>query len=115
MTGSTLFLNNQQFSDFSFSPLDNFGNGSYILIEAGNIQGSLGSNLQGSISGLPASLSISGNNLVLNVVPEPSTIVLFCVGAISLLTYYWRLKIHQRIETADSRRACICLPGRHLA
>jgi autotransporter-associated beta strand protein len=85
MTGSTLFLNTQQFSDFTFNPLNDFGIGTYVLIDAGSIQGSLGTNFSGTIGGLPASLSTLGNDLVLTVVPEPATIGLLATGFLCIL------------------------------
>jgi hypothetical protein len=84
MTGSTLFLNYQQFTDLTFNPIDNFGIGTYVLIDAGNIQGSLGTDVSGTLAGLPATLSISGNDLILTVVPEPSCIVLLGAGFLCL-------------------------------
>jgi autotransporter-associated beta strand protein len=90
MTGSTLYLNNQQFSDFVFTPLGGFGAGTYILIDAGGIQGNLGNSLSGNIGGLPASLSTSGNDLVLNVVPEPSIWILLATAGLALFAYVRR-------------------------
>ena len=76
MLSGNLTFNGQQFSDFNFTWSANFAPGSYTLIGAGSISG-LGSNLSGTIDGLPASLSLQGNDLlVLNVVPEPSTLAL---------------------------------------
>jgi autotransporter-associated beta strand protein len=84
MTGSTLYLNAQQFSDFVFTPLGGFGAGTYVLIDAGGIQGSLGDDLSGNIGGLSASLSTSGNDLMLNVVPEPSIWLLLATAGLAL-------------------------------
>ena len=70
----TLLLNGQQFSDFDFTPLANFAPGTYSLIDAGAIDGSLGSGTSGVIDGLPASLAVQGDNLTLTVVPEPGTL-----------------------------------------
>ena len=50
-------LNGQQFSDFNFTPLAVFGPGSYDLIDAGSISGSLGANTSGTIDGYPATLA----------------------------------------------------------
>jgi autotransporter-associated beta strand protein len=85
MPAGTLLLNGQQFSDFSFTPLSRFGPGAFTLIDAGSISGSLGLNTSGTIDGLPATLAIQGDNLVLTVVPEPGTLGLLVVGAIVAL------------------------------
>ena len=74
MPTGVLSLNGQQFSDFNFTWTSNFGRGNYDLIDFGSSSGSLGSNRSGTIDGLPASLAVSGNELVLSVVPEPSTL-----------------------------------------
>ena len=42
------------------------------------------------IDGYPATLAVQDNNLVLNVVPEPSTLVLLTAGTLGLLGYGWR-------------------------
>jgi ABC-type Na+ efflux pump permease subunit len=54
--------------------------------------GTLGADISGSIAGYSATLAISGNDLVLNVVPEPSTIALLGVAVIGLLGYGLRIK-----------------------
>ncbi len=74
MPVGALTLSGQQFSDFNFTALSGFGPGAYTLIDAGSISGSLGANTGGMIDGLTASLAISGNDLVLTVVPEPTTL-----------------------------------------
>ena len=85
MTGSTLYLTGQQFADFNFSTLDNFGyQGTYVLINAQNISGTLGANVTGSIAGRDASLAISGGQLLLDVVPEPSAWVLWATAGLAL-------------------------------
>ena len=87
MPGEILVLGGQQFSDFAFAHASGFGPGTYTLINAGQIEGSLGSGTSGVIGGLPATLAISGqgHDLVLNVVPEPSTLLLLAVGALGVL------------------------------
>ena len=89
----TLTFNGQGFSNFGFTWTGGFGPGTYTLVNAESISG-LGSNLSGSIDGLPATLSVhgSGNNqdLVLNVTPEPSTFAMLAAGAIGLVGYGWR-------------------------
>ena len=87
MLSETLTLSGQQFADFNFSPEDGFGEGTYTLINATSIQGSLGSNLTGTIGGRTAWLSTSGGNLVLTVVPEPSTLILVGIATIGLIGF----------------------------
>ena len=82
MRSGLLKLNGQQFSDFDFTPLSGFGVGTYTLIEAGSISGKLGNDTAGTIENLPAYLSVSGNDLVLNVVPEPGTAMLLAVSGL---------------------------------
>ncbi len=86
----SLTLNSQQFSDFNCTPSANFGRGSYPLIAFGSMSGSLGSNTSGTIDGLPATLAVQGNDLVVNVVPEPSTLALFAAGVLGLVGWAWR-------------------------
>ncbi len=89
MPAGLLTLDDQQFSDFNFTYLAGFGRGTYTLINAGSISGSLGANTTGIIDGYPATLAVQGNNLVL-IVPEPSALALLAAGALSLLGYRWR-------------------------
>jgi endo-1,4-beta-xylanase len=92
MPTGQLILSGQQFTDFNFTPLAGFGRGVYTLIDAGSISGGLGADKGGSIDGLPATLAVQGNNLVVNVVPEPATAALFGVGALVMIVQYWRRK-----------------------
>ncbi|MGA2035208.1 MAG: autotransporter-associated beta strand repeat-containing protein [Thermoguttaceae bacterium] len=87
MSSQTLLLDGQQFADFNFTPLAGFGRGMYTLIDAGNSQGSLGDDLGGTIDDFPAMLVWSGNNLSLNVTPEPSTLALLGAGALAFLVF----------------------------
>jgi autotransporter-associated beta strand protein len=96
MENSTLSLNGQQFADFAFHAMDGFGQGTYLLVDAALIQGGLGANCSGMIGGLPAALFISGNDLVLTVVPEPSAISLLGIGVASLFAYTWRRRRQAR-------------------
>ncbi len=83
MPAGALSFNGQQFSDFNFTALAGFGPGAFTLIDAGSINGSLGANTSGMIDGLPATLAISGNDLVLTVVPEPALRFRFLFSACS--------------------------------
>ncbi len=80
MPSGMLALNGQQFSDFNFTALGGFGDGDYTLIDAGSTSGSLGAITCGTIDGQTATLAVQGGNLVLTVVPEPSS------GALLLAT-----------------------------
>jgi fibronectin-binding autotransporter adhesin len=91
MSASNLSLNGQQFSDFSFTALTGFGPGVYTLIDAGSISGTgLGGTVTGQINGLDATLMVSDNDLVLNVVPEPGTLALLAMAGLALLGYVGR-------------------------
>lgn len=93
MASSTLYLNGQDFSDFTFTQLSGFGEGTYTLIDAGTISGRLSrSNLSGIIGDYWATLSVVGNDLLLKTtaVPEPNTFALLAAGLFALLAYAWR-------------------------
>jgi autotransporter-associated beta strand protein len=95
MTGltSTLYLDGQEFSDFGFTAVEGFGKGTYRLIDAGAISGSLSlTNRAGIVNGCPAFLAISGTDLVLTVVPEPSTLLLLTASLLGLLALIRRQK-----------------------
>ena len=92
----SLTFTGQQFSNFGFTWSAGFGPGTYMLVNAESISG-LGSNLSGTIDGLPATLSVSNNNLMLTVVPEPGTLALFGVGVGCLVgAGYVRRDSHRR-------------------
>ncbi len=90
MPSGSLALNYQLFSDFNFTPLANFAPGEYTLIDAGSISGSLGASSSGTIDGYSATLAIQDNNLVLNVVPEPSTLAMLAGVIAGLMVYIER-------------------------
>ena len=72
-----------ELNDFGFSNSGGFGAGTFTLFYGSTpIVGSLGSNVSGTVLGLNATLSKAdgGNDLVLVVVPEPATAMLFLVG-----------------------------------
>ena len=80
VTAGALTLGGQKFSDFSFNTLAGFDVGTYTLFQTATpILGSLdanAANLTGTVgsSGLTGTLAISGNNLVLTVIPEPGSL-----------------------------------------
>lgn len=72
------------FSDFAFTTQSGFAPGEYMLVAtADGISGSLGVT-EGLVGGYESSLEISGNNLILTVVPEPQAIALI-LGSAGLL------------------------------
>ena len=85
-----LALNGQQFTDFNFTWTTNFGPGLYNLIDFASSSGSLGTNTSGTVDGYPATLAVQGNDLVLNVVPEPSTVILLGAAVLALIGWVWR-------------------------
>ena len=85
MPTGELILSGQPFSAFDFTPSANFEPGIYPLIDAESISGNLGTHTSGTIDGYPATLTVSNNNLVLTVTPEPSTVVLLAAGTLGLL------------------------------
>ena len=101
MPNGLLALNGQQISNFSFTPQPGFGPGNYYLVLAGSISGSLGPSTSGTVGGYPATLAVQGDNLVLNVTPEPSTLVLLAAAAIGLAGYAWQRR----------RKRCSSLAG----
>ena len=74
-------------NDFTFSDSGGFNEGIYNLISgASSYSGTLDSgNLTGTVLGKDGTLSMSGNNLILTVVPEPSAALLGSLGVLALL------------------------------
>ncbi len=104
MPSGSLTFSGQQFSNFGFTWSAGFGPGTYTLVNAKSISG-LGSNLSGSIDGLPASLSVSNNDLLLTVVPEPSTSALFGAGVVGLIGWVWQKRSRNSRVTCQRRVA----------
>jgi len=81
------------FGDFSFTADAGFAPGVYTLIETSTvnaISGVLGSNLTGTVGSYTATLSVGLNesgyqDIILTVVPEPSTVYMMIFGGILLL------------------------------
>jgi autotransporter-associated beta strand protein len=74
-------------SDFTFINSGGFGIGTYTLIHgASSFSGSLDStDLTGSVLGFDSILGMSGNHLVLTVIPEPRALLLGAAGLLALL------------------------------
>ena len=90
ISSGSLALNGQRFSDFNFTWSGNFAPGIYPLIGFASSSGSLGANTSGTIDGYPATLAVQGNDVVVNVVPEPLTLALLGAVVVGLLGYAWR-------------------------
>ncbi len=75
-----------QFSSFDFTTTANFQQGTYYLIEANSsLSGTLGAGTSGTIGDYPATISVSGSNMMLTVVPEPGTLALLAAGVACLV------------------------------
>jgi hypothetical protein len=88
LTGGALKIGtaNLSFADFDFNAIAGFGAGNYTLFQTTTaIDGSLSDSNSGTINGLSSSLSISGTNLILTAVPEPSTWALIACSLATLV------------------------------
>lgn len=82
------------FADFEFSLDTGFGDGTYALFNSTGITGTLDAgDLSGMLDGKQSDLSISGNSILLTVVPEPSTMALLGLAIAALsFTRRWPRK-----------------------
>jgi hypothetical protein len=121
MPSNLLSLNGQQFTGFHFTTEAGFKPGVYTLIAANSVSGTLGTNTSGTIDGYSATLAVQGNDLVVNVAPEPSTLALLAAGALGLLGYGWRrrraartakLAAHDQAEPQDDGPVVLPFPAR---
>jgi autotransporter-associated beta strand protein len=90
LTGGTLNVGTLDASDFLFATQGGFSNGTYILFDSASpITGSIGSAVYDFGLGVTGTLSISGvtNDVLLTVVPEPSTF-LFLLGSVIALAIF---------------------------
>jgi autotransporter-associated beta strand protein len=89
LTSGTLKLTSIDIGAFNFTPLAGFGPGTYTLFDTSNlIVGDFaGANLSGTVGGYSASLAFinGGQDLVLMVVPEPSSALLAVTGGLLAL------------------------------
>ncbi|MEI9894812.1 MAG: hypothetical protein WDN28_13220 [Chthoniobacter sp.] len=70
-----------EFNDFAFDVTSAFPSGgggfTYTLFHSNSaIAGSLGANFSGKINGIDASIAIQGDDIVLQVVPEPNALAM---------------------------------------
>lgn len=81
-----------ELSDFTFNILAGFGQGTYTLFDTVGFTGTV-DGATGTVGGLSAFLSTSGNDVLLTVVPEPGTILyLLVAGLIGSLLLRRRLR-----------------------
>lgn len=82
--GADLVIGTLNFSDFTFVDGDGFGVGIYTLLGGWDVlDGQLG-DVSGQIAGLDSTLFIEGNNLNLQVIPEPGAMALL-FGIVGLI------------------------------
>ena len=88
-------------NDFAFSDAGGFSQGTYVLFNTtAPIVGTLGANLSGPVLGYDATLAFAngGDQLVLNVVPEPGALTAF-FGGVGMLLGLQRVRRGARATT----------------
>lgn len=88
ITGTLDIGTGLQLSDFNFADAGGFDLGTYVLYDSRTpIIGTLGANISGTVLGFQATLEFAdgGNDLVLNVVPEPGSAATLSGGLGGLL------------------------------
>jgi len=86
VTGQLTLAANLNLADFTFTTGPTFGAGEYTLFQTTGITGAgTVDTTPGMVGGAPVNLDTSGSNIVLNVVPEPATLVLLALGGLGLL------------------------------
>ncbi len=85
VTGTLNIGGSLDFNDFNFAQLSAFTSpGQFTLFHSDHaITGSLGANFIGNINGLAANIAISGDDVVLQVVPEPNALTMLA-GSLGL-------------------------------
>jgi fibronectin-binding autotransporter adhesin len=71
-----------EFGDFAFSNLGGLSETDYVLFDGGApLVGTLGASTSGAIGAFLGELQISGDDLILHVVPEPGSVALLVFGS----------------------------------
>jgi autotransporter-associated beta strand protein len=94
LTSGTLDIDTLNFDEFSFLPQAGFGLGIYTPFDADSPIDGYINEANGRIGGIPASIWIdtAGHDVLLGVVPEPSTLALAALGLFGLAFYGRRRK-----------------------
>lgn len=82
-----------EFSDFAFTALGGFDQGTYTLFTANAITGTLGSGTTGTIGSYTGTLQQAGNTIQLVVVPEPHALALAALGIAAATLTFRRLRV----------------------